>query len=328
MTRLIRTPGATLTRLLRSDEAGAAAALAALVVGFAALSPDFLTARTFGGILTFASVLGVIAISSTILMTAGEFDLSVGSIAALCGMLFAMGTVKGANTFALLAGAVALGAALGALNAAVTLSTKIPSFITTLGAMLLWRGAVLGLSGGFPVSLLDERHGALLLLGAKLGEGLSAGALWWLSLAAVLGWLLACTPFGNHVMATGGNPIAARSQGVNTHRVKLRCFVLSGALSALAGTILFAQLQDLSPTAGDTYELYAIAAAVIGGTALGGGSGTVLGTVLGTLIIGVVQAGLVHAGIDSYWFRSFVGALLVGAVVLNIRLKRVAEAVA
>lgn len=319
---------ARLKRWLARDEAGAAAALLALLVLFTCLSPEFLTVRTLGGVLTFASVLGVIALGATILMTAGEFDLSVGSIAALAGMLFALGTAKGYNTYALAAGAVAVGAALGWLNAAVTLRTGIPSFITTLGAMLLWRGAVLGMSGGFPVSLLDERHGALLLLGGKLGDGLSAGAFWWLALAALLAWLLKSTPFGNHVLATGGNPTAARSQGVNTHRIKRVAFVLSGALAALSGLILFAQLQDLSPTAGDTYELYAIASAVIGGTALSGGSGTVVGTALGTLTLGVVQAGLVHAGIDSYWFRSFVGALLVGAVVLNLRLKRAAEAAA
>ena len=110
--------------------------------------------------------------------------------------------------------------------------------------------------------------------------------------------------------------------GINTNRVKLTCFVLSGALASFAGITLFSQLRDISPTAGEGYELYAIAAAVIGGTSLRGGEGTILGTLLGAILIGVVQSGLVHAGVDSYWFRTFVGFVLIVAVVINVRLKQ------
>ncbi|MBI4422633.1 MAG: ABC transporter permease [Elusimicrobia bacterium] len=313
-------------RLRRWEEAGAAAALLSLLILFTALSPGFATLRTAGNVLTFAAVLGVIALGSTLLMAAGEFDLSVGSMAALAGMLFAMGTARwSCDTYAMAGVALAVGTLLGLLNGAITLSTGIPSFITTLGTMLLWRGAVLGVSGGFPVSWLDERRGVLIWLGSTLGAGLSSGALWWLAAAGLLAWLLKATPFGNHVLATGGNAAAARGMGVNTRRVKLACFGASGLLASLAGLILFSQLRDLSPTAGESYELYGIASAVIGGTPLAGGAGTIGGTVLGTLIIGVVQAGLVHSGIDSYWFRCFVGVLLVGSVIVNVRLKRVAQ---
>lgn len=311
---------------LKLDEMGVGIALALLILLFTLLSPEFMSLRTWGSIATFASVLGVIAIGATLLMIAGEFDLSVGSVAALSGMVFAMGVVNWEMSTYLMAGiALAIGAGIGLLNGVVTLKTQIPSFITTLGAMLVWRGVVLGVSGGFPISLVDDRSGVLLWFGSKIGEGFYSATLFWLGITVVFAWLLKLTRFGNHVLATGGDSKAARGMGVNTTKVKLICFTLSGALAALAGLILFSQLQDLSPTAGESYELYAIAASVIGGTALTGGRGTVVGTILGTLLMGVVQAGLVHAGVDSYWFRTFVGLILVFAVILNLKLRQVAE---
>lgn len=311
------------------DEAGVAIALLSLTLIFTILAPEFLTLRTWGSIATFASVLGIIALGSCLLMTAGEFDLSVGSVCALTGMLFAMGTVQGGqSTWLMAAITLSLGAVLGLLNGWITLTTQIPSFITTLGTMLIWRGVVLAVSGGFPVSLVSEREGALALLGSPLGHGFSTGVFVWLALALGFTWMLKLTSFGNQLLATGGNPNAARSMGVPTTRIKLLTFSLSGFLAALAGIVLFAQLQDLAPTAGENYELFGIAAAVIGGTALTGGVGSVIGAVLGTLLMGVIQAGLVHVGIDSYWFRSFVGLLLVLSVMLNLWLKRTGKAVA
>jgi len=309
-------------RLLKLDEIGVTLALMVLVGLFAFSTDDFMSLRTWGSITSFASVLGVLALGSTMLMIAGEFDLSVGSVAALTGMIFAMGTVQhGHNTYVMAGIALAVGAACGFLNGIITLTTRIPSFITTLGTMLIWRGVVLGVSGGFPISLAEDRSGVMLWFGTKLGEGFYSAVIWWGLLALFLTWLLKFHPFGNHVLATGGNPTAARSMGVNTTKIKLICFTLSGTMAALAGLVLFSELQDLSPTAGEAYELYGIAAAVIGGTALTGGRGTLIGTVMGTLLIGVVQSGLVHAGIDSYWFRCLVGVLLVVAVIINMQLK-------
>jgi simple sugar transport system permease protein len=316
-----------LRKFFRIEESGVMLALLTLILVFAGINSEFLALRTWGTISTFAAVMGIIALGATLLMVAGEFDLSVGSVCALSGMLFAMGTVNhGINTYMLLVGVLALGALLGFANGFVTLWTGIPSFITTLGTMLIWRGVVLGASGGFSISLADDRSGAMLWFGSNLGEGLYSGVLWWLGLAALLHFVFQYTRLGNHILATGGNARAARGQGVNTTRIKLLCFSLSGALAALAGVVLFSQLQDLSPTAGDAYELYAIASAVIGGTLLTGGRGTIIGTLLGTTLIGVVQAGLVHAGIDSYWFRGFVGAFLVLSVILNMRIRTWSEA--
>jgi simple sugar transport system permease protein len=313
-------------RWLKREEAGVSFALLLLIAFFGLSTDDFLSLRTFGSIATFASVLGVIALGSTLLMIAGEYDLSVGSTAALSGMIFSMGLVQWKmNSFLLLALVLVLGAGIGLLNGFITLSTRIPSFITTLGTMLIWRGAVLSITGGVPISLMEEPHGVLLLFGGRLGNGFQTAVIAWVFLAAFFSWLLKCTPFGNHILATGGNSAVTRAMGVNTDRIKLSCFALCGTLSALAGVILFSEMKDLSPTAGESYELYAIACAVIGGTALTGGRGTVMGTALGTVLIGVIQAGLVHLGADSFWFRTFVGLLLILAVILNLRLRHFAE---
>lgn len=297
-------------------------ALIALTLLFSSLSPEFMTLQTWGNILSFAVVIGVIALGATLLMIAGEYDLSVGSNTAVAGMIFAMGVETWQqSSYAMMALALAASTLLGFINGLVTLTTRIPSFITTLGALFVWRGAVLAVSGGTPVSLSSAREGAMTWFGTNLGNGFYSAVLWWIGLAIVLSWILKNTRFGNHVFATGGDADAARSMGVNTTRIKLLAFTLCGFLAGLAGVILFSVLPDLSPTSGESYELYAIAAAVIGGTALSGGSGTILGTLLGTLLMGVVQTGLVHAKVENYWFRTFVGLMLVLAVILNVRIK-------
>ena len=320
MTRSVRAE--FFARVLRFEETGVVLALIALTILFSSLSAEFMTLQTWGNILSFAVVIGVIALGATLLMIAGEYDLSVGSNTAVAGMIFAMGVETWQqNSYAMMALALAASTLLGFVNGLVTLTTRIPSFITTLGALFVWRGAVLAVSGGTPVSLSSARSGAMTWFGTNLGNGFYSAVLWWIGLAIVLSWVLKNTRFGNHMFATGGDADAARSMGVNTTRIKLLTFTLCGFLAGLAGVILFSVLPDLSPTSGESYELYAIAAAVIGGTALSGGSGTILGTLLGTLLMGVVQTGLVHAKVENYWFRTFVGLMLVLAVILNVRIK-------
>lgn len=308
--------------LKRYDETSALFALGVLILAFAFLTDDFMSLRTWGSITTFGSILGIVAIGSTLLMIAGEFDLSVGSTAALSGMVFAIGITEWqVNSYLMTLIALSIGIGVGFLNGWLTLTTGIPSFITTLGTMLAWRGVVLAVSNGFPISLVEDREGVLLWFGSQIGQGFYTAVLWWIGIAIGLSLILNLSAFGNHVFAAGGDPSAARGMGVNVRRIKLWSFVICSFLAALSGIILFSELQDLSPTAGENYELYGIACAVIGGTSLKGGKGTIIGTVFGTLLIGVVQSGLVHVGIDSYWFRTFVGILLILAVILNLKFK-------
>lgn len=306
-----------LKRLLALKEAGVFLALVALIVVFALISEHFLSLGTFGSILTVSTEIGIIALGATILMMAGEFDLSVGSNFAFCGMVFALltSTYQFSSIGAFIA-ALFLGASIGLMNGLITVKTRIPSFIATLGTMLVFRGVVLLVTDGFPISAL-EPNTVMNWFGSDLTHGFKSSLFVWAALALVFIYLINAHPFGNLIMATGGNPEASYAMGIKVKRVKLISFVITGTLAALAGVIQYSHLLTLSPTAGEQYELRAIAIAVIGGTLLSGGVGTIVGTVLGTLIMGVLASGLVQAGVSTYWFRALVGVILVLAVIGN-----------
>jgi simple sugar transport system permease protein len=306
---------------IQMKETGVLVALVSLIGIFGVISDGFISLETFGTITTVSSEIGFLALGATVLMIVGEFDLSVGSTFALSGMLFALLTESyGVNGFIALGAALLCGSLVGLLNGLITLKTKIPSFITTLGTMMIFRGLVLIVTEGFPIAAL---HKELVMnwLSLDFGAGFKSSLLIWLLFSALVIYLLNFHPFGSVIMATGGNEEAAYSMGIRVKRVKLWCFILSGLLSSLASVIQFSHMLSLSPTAGEQYELRAIAISVIGGTALSGGSGTVIGTVLATLIMGVLASGLVQAGVSAYWFRVLIGLILVLAVVLNTNIK-------
>lgn len=312
-------------KLKGNKEIGVFAALAILILTFSIISEHFLSLGTMSAIATVCTEMGILAIGATILMIAGEFDLSIGSNFALSGMVFALLTVNyEMNSFLAALIALVVGASIGLVNAAVTIKTRIPSFITTLGTMLIVRGIVLIVTDGFPVAALDD---TLLTsaLSYDLGGGFKASIFVWLGFGALFFYFLSLHPFGNRMMATGGNEEAAFSMGIKVVRVKVLCFVTTGVLSALAGIIQYSHLMSLSPTAGEQYELRAIAIAVIGGTSLSGGYGTIVGTIIATIIMGVLASGLVQAGVSTYWFRTLIGVILVLAVVMNTRIKTLSE---
>ena len=301
-------------------ELGVLLSLLAVCFGFTLASRQFLTLETWGNILTVSAETGLLAAGVTLLMITREFDLSIGSNFALSSMLVA--TLVRQQHFppaaAILVG-IAAGAAVGALNGWVTGATGIPSFITTLGAVMFWRGVVLAFTGGWPITL-DEKPAFFGWLAGPIGNSeFAMSALVWLLVSFFSYVLLHHTRFGNWTFATGGKPGAAWARGIPTGRVRITCFAFAGGLAALAGIIQFARLGSMSPTDGVGLELEAISATVIGGTSLMGGRGTVLGTVLGALLMGVLATGLVLAGAPTYWFRSFVGLIIVLAVVFNTR---------
>jgi simple sugar transport system permease protein len=312
-----RARGRLAVRLPR--ELGVLLSLVLVAAGFQLVSESrFIEAQTWGNILLLSVEIGLVAIGVTLLMIAGEFDLSVGSNFAFSGMLFALLVVQlhWAPGVAFLV-TLAAASAIGGLNALVTLVTGIPSFISTLGALMIWRGLVLAVSGGWPLSLEDEPARMLRALAGPFTENLTYSVFWWAGAAFLLHLVLRHSALGNWIMATGGNPQAARASGVPVRRVKVLVFMLTGALAGLAGMIQFARLGSFSPTYGEGLELQAIVAAVIGGTLLTGGVGGIPGTVLGTLLIGMISSGLVLVGAPVYWFRTFVGVILVLAVVFN-----------
>lgn len=423
-------------RLSRSPEAGAIIGFLAVAVFFIITTaidtpdgfPQILTARSVSSVMSNNISLGILAVGVTILMIAGEFDLSVGSMLGLSALIFIISADSGFGGLAemllppetvramglsyegfpgLIAMAVALvaGGIMGTINGFLLISTRIPSFIVTLGTLYIYRaimyniipggtiarferepimaqfhpivlsalgiflwaivaffawpiiqtnlrrlrrpeagkitaslrliiigisliaGAIIVLNMIFSledfntiveIDLFDILNGRLLLLPGNYLTGI----VWWFLLVVIFQVVLTQSPFGNAVFATGGNPAAALAQGIRVKRVKLTAFILSGMLSAVGGMMEVARFKVVEPLRGTGYELDVIAAAVIGGTLLTGGYGSIIGALLGVLISGILKTGLVLIGIDATWYRGVLGLIMIIAVIINTNVRR------
>ncbi|MCS7174996.1 ABC transporter permease [Pseudothermotoga sp.] len=312
---------ASLMGFFRIKEFGAIVGVAVFLVLFSALSNRFLTVENFFNTLTMAAELGIISIGVAMLMISGEFDLSVGSVFAVAPMVFATMVNSRYDPYLSLVVSLAVCLGVGAVNGLVTLKTGIPSFITTLGMMMFWRGILLAVTGGFPI-ILARRVDMLQYLGGRIYGGLRYSALWFVVLALIFSIILEQTQYGNWVFATGGSLGAARALGIATGSVKLINFVLCSVLAGFAGLTTFARFKLVDPTFGQELELEAIASAVMGGTLLTGGYGSVLGACIGAFMISMVRNGLVLAGAPAYWYRAFIGVILIIAAVINARIRR------
>jgi ribose transport system permease protein len=208
------------------------------------------------------------------------------------------------------------GAAMGAANGLIIGKGRVAPFIATLGMMTLLRGLALVLSQGSPISGFSSDFFAM-LGGGYLASLIPLPVVWMLALFALFYFLLTKTVFGRHVYATGGNAEAARLSGVKTHRVQLLVYTLSGTMAAVAGVILTSRLDSAEPTAGEGYELDAITAVVLGGTSLAGGRGWIFGTLVGALIIGVLNNGLNLLGVSAFYQQVIKGSVILLAVLLD-----------
>ena len=209
----------------------------------------------------------------------------------------------------------------GYLNGIITIKTQIPSFITTLGTKMFWRGILLAVTGGFPI-MLSRRITWLKFFGGRMTTHFRYSGLWFIVLSILFLIILERTKFGNWVFATGGNPGAAKALGVPINGVKLTNFILSSVLAGIAGITTFARFKIVDPTLGMEMELEAIAAAVIGGTLLTGGYGSILGAFIGAFMIGMVRNGLILAGAPAYWYRAFIGVILIIAAIINAKIRK------
>lgn len=311
--------------MIESPIAGPLITLIAVFVLFSLFVPNFLTVRSLSGIINAATLTGTITIGITLLMIAGEFDLSVGPMMALGGFLYALHSVEGGNPLWALLLALLVPALMGAINGIIVNWTGIPSFITTLSTMFIYRGAAWLYSRGQmfqtieKVPVYDIFNGRMdFIADAVKGANFRTSALWWMGLVLLFQYILVRTRFGNHVFSTGGNVGAAAAQGVNVKRVKLICFILSGALAGFAGVLLFSQFKTVRIATGAGEELKAIAAAVVGGTLLTGGSGSIIGALLGGLTISMLRTGVVLTNlIPADNFGAIVGVTIVGAAIFN-----------
>ncbi len=321
-----RSPG--LIRLfIAMPEFGPLVLLVLMLGTFTSINPAFLSLTNISNALTFTVELGLIALAMTLLMTAGEFDLSVGSVFGFTPVVmwafFNAGTLPLFPAFLI---ALAIALAIGFVSGLFVTRLGIPSFLVTLGMLLVVRGSALWLTSGFPQRTWDagDQWLATLLVGDFYIGGLRIymSLIWFILMAVVFHILLTRTRFGNWIQATGGNPQAARNRGVPTNRVKLILFMLSAAMAGLAGVISSIRVSAANPNSGVGYELEVIAMVVIGGTVLTGGRGTIIGTVLGVLILRLMRNGIVLIGVPGLAYNIFIGAIILGMMALHAALER------
>ena len=327
--------GGALRRWLTRPELAAVAGAILVFAFFALVAGDsgFLTGAGMASYLEVAAQLGIVAVPVAMLMIAGEFDLSVGSMVGAAGMIIgiAIGEIGWPLWAAvLLSFVVALG--VGFFNGYVVIKTGLPSFIVTLGMLFALRGLTIGfarlLTGRTQIGIGDASAGSVLtsIFAGSIGD-FSASILWWLALALLGTWVLQRTVFGNWIFGAGGDAIAARNVGVPVNRVKISLFMCTALSAALLAAIQVLDAGSADVLRGELVELQAIAAAVIGGVLLTGGYGSVVGALFGALIFGMVQQGIFFTGVSTDWFQVFVGVMLLVAVLFNnfIR-KRASEA--
>jgi len=300
-------------------------ALFILCLVLSILSDKFLTVTNGWNVLRQISVNVCIATGMTLVVLTAGIDLSVGSVLALCGAITAGLLKNGIELpssnlyigFTLLGGVLAgivAGTALGLFNGWTITKFKVPAFVATLAMLTMARGLTMLWTGGFPISALGGKF-AVIGTGWFLGIPLPV----WISGIIVLLAIVVTqkTKLGRYIYAIGGNESAARLSGINIHKVKITVYAIAGALAAIGGIMVTSRLDSAQPNAGVSYELDAIAAVVIGGTSLSGGRGTVSGTVLGAIIIGVLNNGLVLLNVSPFWQQVVKGLVILIAVIID-----------
>ncbi|WP_192809091.1 ABC transporter permease [Actinomadura montaniterrae] len=276
-------------------------------------SPVFLTHNNLMNVGLATSVAALLAVGQTYVIVLAEIDLSVGAALGFTAVVTAQ-ALRDHGLVAGVAAGVAAGAAIGLVNGLLVTKTRMPSFIATLATMSVLSGLSLQLTKGNPVAVTDYDFQGI---GQSRIAGVPVPVVIMLVVFAAAGYLLARTRFGRHVYATGDNTEAARLSGVRTDRVKILAFVISGVLAALAGFILTARLSTAEPTAGTGLELEAIAAVIIGGTSLAGGRGTLLGTLVGALVLGVIDNGMNLLDVSPFLQNVVKGLVILLAVFLD-----------
>jgi ribose transport system permease protein len=293
--------------------------LVALSAVLWALTPHFLTVANMLNVAQQTSINAIVAVGMTFVILSGGIDLSVGSIVALSGVVLGTALQAGQPLPIALLLALTVGAGCGIVNGVLVSWGGLPPFIVTLGMMSIARGAALLYTEGRPVSGFDEGFRSI-ATGQVAMIPSSVGLM--IVVYAIAHVALTRTTFGRYVYAIGGNEEAARLSGVRVRFHKTLIYGVAGLMSAVAAVILTARLNSAQPIAGMMYELDAIAATVIGGTSLMGGEGTLVGTLVGALIMGVLRNGLNLLGVSSFLQQIVIGGVIVGAVLVDTMLKR------
>jgi len=323
-------------RLLVKPELGSLIGAVLVFVFFSSLSDVFRSGRGIANWLDPASTLGIMAVAVALLMVGGEFDLSAGVMTGTTGLVVAVASSEyGWNLWAAIALSLVVALALGFFNGYVVIRTGLPSFIVTLGTFLMLQGLNLGITKAITDNVLvsgltsaggfDSAQRVFASTVDVFGTSLRITILWWVALTAVATYLLTRTRFGNWIFAVGGDASSARNVGVPAARTKVLLFMGTASAAWLVGTMSAVRLTSVQANAGIGQELIFIVAAVIGGCLLTGGFGSAVGASLGALIFGMTSQGIVYVGWDADWFKFFLGAMLLLAVLANRLVRRYAE---
>ena len=304
-----------------------------LLIFFSITANNFLSASSLLTVARHVALYGILAIGMTYVIITGGIDLSVGSIVGFSGMI-AGGLIEQGLTLKMFGVTlyfsvpmvvlltVLLGAALGAINGIVITKCKVAPFIATLGTMYIWRGFANIRSDGATFSKLSGNEGlgntGFEFFGRNLaGTPIPVGVIILAVIAVVAGIVLTKTPFGWHVLSVGGNERASQLSGIKVDRIKIWVYTFSGFCSAIVGIIATSQLVSAHPKTGYSWEMNAIAAAVLGGTSMAGGVGNILGTVVGAFVIGVINDGMTMCGVTEFWQQIIRGLVIIIAVIID-----------
>ncbi|MEO2013553.1 MAG: ABC transporter permease [Fuerstiella sp.] len=306
-----------LTRLLVGEYLGLLAVLALLVAFFGTQTPYFFTVPTLTAIVNQIPALTLVAVGMTFVLITGGIDLAVGSVLACSASVLGVLMVEhGVSLWMAVPATILAGACCGLISGAVSVLAGIPSFIVSLGVLQITRGLAYLLTDSTSI-YVDQSTGIQFIGGRIAGFGVSPAFLFAFSVVLVSQFALHRTLFGRYCMAIGFNETVVRLSGVNTARIRIGAFVLCGALAAAAGIVETSRLSAVDPNAAIGFELSAIAAAVIGGTSLMGGRGSMTNTFLGVLIIAVLQTGLIQMGVSEGAKYITTGCVIVVAVLLD-----------
>jgi len=305
-------------KTIRMQEIGILIILFVLCLFLSLTTETFLTSTNIFNILRAFSWIAISGFGILMVIITGGIDLSVGSVMAMAGLITAMMLKANFGVFLSTIGGILIGALIGFINGLLISKTNLPPFIATLGTMNIARGFCYGITGGWPIRDLPRNFNILGQYDIPfLGVGIPLPVVFMIILGIITSIFLNRTSWGYRIYAVGGNEQAARLSGINTGRVKILVYVLSGVLTAIGGILMTARLGVAAPTAATGYELDVIAAAVIGGASLTGGEGTVLGVIIGAAIMQVLRTGMVLLGFPAYWQPSAIGAIIIAAIIFD-----------
>lgn len=309
-------------RLGQIQELGVGSALVILVLILGFSTENFFKISNLISIVRSSAFIGIMALGMVFVLSERDVDLSVGGIYNLSGIITAFLLVKEFPLPVAILGGIAAGVLCGLFNIGLSLAFNIPTIIITLGTMSVFRGLGLVLCQAQPFYQFDKKNWFFQIVGVNIGA-LPTPMVIMLVLTVILFVVYGFTVFGTRVRAIGANPDAARFTGINITRNRIYVFMLMGALSAIAGILEVAYLQTSSPAMGTGAELKVIAAAIIGGTALSGGFGSIVGAIIGTLIISTITNGIVQLGVSAYWSSTVTGFVIIAAVAVDYLFKKV-----